>query len=83
MPAAVNTASKTAVNLASRSRSRNRRPVARWSIHQEIPGLLGDPGAGRVSGHADQVHLPGGELDEEQHVDPLEEHGVDGEQVAR
>src|SRR5689334_7203036 len=31
MPSAVNTASKTAVNLLSRSRSRNRGPAARWS----------------------------------------------------
>jgi hypothetical protein len=29
------------------------------------------------------VDLAGGDLDEEQYVDPLEEHGVDGEEVAR
>jgi hypothetical protein len=31
--------------------------------------------------HYDDVHPPGGDLDEEQHVDPLEGHGVDREEV--
>jgi hypothetical protein len=35
-----------------------------------------------MCGHPDQMDLAGGELQEEQHVDPLEEHGVDGEEVA-
>jgi hypothetical protein len=35
-----------------------------------------------VSGHAGDVYLSGGELDEEQYVDPFEEDGVDGEEVA-
>jgi hypothetical protein len=51
-------------------------------VHQQVPGLLGDPGAGRMGGHPDDVDLAGGDLDEEQHVDPFEQHGVDGEEVA-
>src|SRR3954449_3755484 len=31
---------------------------------------------------AGDVDLTGGDLDEEQHVDPFEQHGVDGEEVA-
>jgi hypothetical protein len=42
-------------------------------IHKQIAGLLGDPGAARVGGNAGDVHLPGGDLDEEQYVDPFEE----------
>ena len=37
---------------------------------------------GGVGGHAGDVHLAGGELDEEQYVDPFEDDGVDGEEVA-
>jgi hypothetical protein len=35
-----------------------------------------------VGGDADDMDLAGGQLQEEQHVDPFEEHGVDGEEVA-
>jgi hypothetical protein len=34
-----------------------------------------------MRGHTDDVDLPGGDLNEEQHVDPLQEHRVDGEEV--
>jgi hypothetical protein len=50
--------------------------------HDQVAGLLGDPCPGRVRRGAGDVHDPGGVLDEEQHVDPLEQHGVDMEQVA-
>jgi hypothetical protein len=36
-----------------------------------------------MRGHARDMDLPGGQLDKEQHVDPLQEHRVDGEEVAR
>jgi hypothetical protein len=45
--------------------------------------LLDDPGTGRVDGHPGDVYAAGGDLDEEEHVDPFEEDGVDGEKVAR
>jgi hypothetical protein len=48
----------------------------------EIAGLLRDPGTGGVGGDAGEVHTPVVELDEEQHVQPLQEHGVHGEEVA-
>ena len=57
MAAPVNTASKTAVNFASRSRSRNRSPDrALVELHQQISGLLRHPGAGRMGGHPDDVN---------------------------
>ena len=52
-------------------------------VHQQIPSLLDDPATGRVGGRPGDVDLPGGDLDEEQHVDPFEEDRVDGEEVAR
>jgi hypothetical protein len=48
---------------------------------KEIPGLLGDPGAGGVGGDAGEMHTPGVQLDEEQHIQPVQEHGVHGEEV--
>ena len=47
--------------------------------HQQIPGLLGRPWARRVGGDPGQMHDPGVDLDEEQHVEPAKEDGVDGE----
>jgi hypothetical protein len=48
---------------------------------KEIPGLLGDPGAGGVGGDTSEVDSSGVQLDEEQHIQPLQEHGVHGEEV--
>jgi hypothetical protein len=58
------------------------RSSALVEVHQQVPGLLGHPGAGRMRGHPDQVDPAGGDLHEEQHVDPPEEHGIDGEEIA-
>jgi hypothetical protein len=48
---------------------------------QQVAGLLDDPTAVGVGGHAGQVDASGVELDEEQHVEPLQPDGVDGEEV--
>ena len=48
----------------------------------EVAGLLRDPGTGWVRGDAGEMHTPVVKLDEEQHVQPLQEHGVHGEEVA-
>ena len=48
---------------------------------EEVTGLLGDPGPCGVGGDA-EMHTPVVKLDEEQHVQPLQEHGVHGEDVA-
>jgi hypothetical protein len=69
-PAAVSTASNAAVNLASRSRIRNFKPVNPvFEVHQRVAGLLGHPLPRGMSGDAGQVHAPGAVLDEEQHVE--------------
>jgi hypothetical protein len=48
---------------------------------KEIPGLLSDPCAGGVGGDTREVDSSGVQLDEEQHIQPLQEHGVHGEEV--
>jgi hypothetical protein len=50
---------------------------------EQVPGLLGGPGAGGIAGHAGQVNPSGAQLDEEQYLHPTQEDGVDGEEVAR
>ena len=49
----------------------------------EVPRLLGRPCTVWVLGQAGEVHAPGSELDEEQHVDPPQRDGVDREEIAR
>jgi len=83
-PSAVNTPSKDPVNLASRSRIRNRNDAVRSprSI-TKVSGLLSDPRAGWVGGDAEDVHVPGGDLHDEQHVQPAQGDGVDVKEVGR
>jgi hypothetical protein len=48
---------------------------------KEIPGLLGDLGAGGVGGDIGEVDSPCVQPDEEPHLQSLQEHGVHGEVV--
>jgi hypothetical protein len=66
-------------------------PIAQQKAHltpsllqpgQQVAGLLGGPGASWVGGHAGQVAPPGADLDEEQHIQPPQPDGVNGEEVA-
>ncbi len=50
---------------------------------QQVAGLLGDPGAVGIGGHAGQVHTSRVQFDEEQDVEPPQEDRVRGEEVAR
>jgi hypothetical protein len=50
---------------------------------QQVTSLLGDPGGVGVGGHSGQVDPPGVQFDEEQHIQPPQRGGVDGEEVAR
>jgi hypothetical protein len=83
MSMAVKTASKAAVNLASRSRMRNRE--ARHGVvevHEQVASLLGEPGPGGVGGDAEDVHSTGGVFDDEERVEPVQGDRVEVEQVA-
>src|SRR5438128_10850195 len=84
MPSLAKMASKSRVNLLSRSRIRKRSGVGRSAIAQASwRALLGDPGAGRVGRAAGQVDASAAEFDEEEHVQPLQRDGLDGEEVDR
>jgi hypothetical protein len=50
--------------------------------HEQVARLLGHPAAIRIRRHTREVHAARRELDEEQHVEALQEQGVDGEEVA-
>ena len=85
MPSLAKTVSKSRVNLRSRSRIGKRSGVERSLVQRpgELAGLLGDPDAGRVRCTAGQVDAPAVELYEEQHVQPLQRDGLDGEEIDR
>ena len=50
-------------------------------LQGEVAGLLGDPGRVRVSRRRAQVDPPTTELDEGQHLERPEPHGLDAEEV--
>jgi hypothetical protein len=52
-------------------------------VHQESARLLSDPGVGGVRGDAEEVDAAGGVLHHEQHGQPLQQQGVDGQWVAQ
>ena len=80
MPSAAKTASKELVYLVSRSRTRN---CAVGEVHREVPGLLGHPVGDRLGGDAADPYETRVVVDEDEHVEPAEEHGVDMEEVTR
>jgi hypothetical protein len=51
-------------------------------LHDEVARLLGHPAPIRVCGGGDVLDSSRRERDEEQHVDPLEKRGLNGEEVA-
>ena len=51
-------------------------------VHEQVAGLLGSPRAVRVSGHAEDVHVPGAHLHDEQHIRAPEEDRVDMKEIA-
>jgi hypothetical protein len=53
------------------------------TVDGEVPGLLGHPARVGVLRHPGEMHLAGGELDEEQDVQRLQTDGLDHEEVVR
>jgi hypothetical protein len=51
--------------------------------HGEVAGLLGHPSPVRAGRDAGEVHASAAQFDEEQHVQPAQPHGLDGEEVTR
>ena len=50
-------------------------------VHGEVAGLLRRPRPGRVRGHPGHVQPSGAVLDEHQHIEPLEQHRLDDQEV--
>ena len=51
-------------------------------VHEQVAGLLGQPGAGGMRGDAEDVYAPGGVFDDEERIQPVQGDGVEVEQVA-
>jgi hypothetical protein len=53
-----------------------------FEVHQQVAGSLGGPGSGRMARRAEDVDVAAGNLEGEEHVDPLQRHSaVDVEEV--
>jgi hypothetical protein len=50
-------------------------------IADQVASCLSDERTGRMASHAEDVHFPGRQLDDEDHVELLERHGVHREEV--
>ncbi|GGS69029.1 hypothetical protein GCM10010156_29980 [Planobispora rosea] len=50
-------------------------------VHEQVAGLLNRPRSGQVGGHTEDVHAPGGDFHDEQHMQALQEHRVDVEEI--
>jgi hypothetical protein len=82
IPSLRNTSSKEALNLLSRSLTRNRAPLKQLG-EAEVAGLLGDPAAGRIRGAACEVDAPAADLEKEEHVEAAERDRFDREEITR
>ena len=77
MSAPVNTASKVAGELGISVADQEPELFGLVAeVHEQVAGLLGDPGAGGVGGDPGDVHLAGGVLDHDEHVEAAQEDGV-------
>src|SRR4051812_14771621 len=83
MSMAVQTASKAAVNVASRSRMRNRMrcPASSRSMSRLRACWVSQAPVG-WAGDSEDVHPAGGVLDDEERVEPVQGDRVEVEQVA-
>ena len=50
-------------------------------VRDQVPGYLGHPHANRVSRDAEDVDHAALDLDYDEHIEPLEPDGIDGEEV--
>ena len=84
MPAAAKTASNAAVNLRISVPHQRPEPIGPLAeVHQQVPGLLGYPLLRRMRGDTEQVDPADGYLNDEQHIQPPQQHGVHREEVHR
>ena len=78
MSAPANTASKAAVNLAVSVADQEPELLgAVAEVHEQVAGLLGDPGAGGMGGDPGDVYAAAAVLDHDEDVEAAQEDGVD------
>jgi hypothetical protein len=78
------TASTPAVNVACRSRIRNRKPCPPAPHrHHEDASLPGHPFSGRVADDTTNVDPASADLPDDEHEASAQQHGIDREQVTR
>jgi hypothetical protein len=51
-------------------------------VHEQVTGMLGQPGSGGVGGDAEDVYAAGGMLDDKEDIQPAQGDGVEMEHVA-
>jgi hypothetical protein len=82
IPSLAKTASKSRVNLLSRSRIRKRNDLGRsWSVQANWRACWVNPWSARLRGAAGEVDAPATQLDEEEDVQSLKPDRLDGEEV--
>ena len=59
------------------------RPDPLAQVAEQVAGLLNRPWTGRVRGHTEDVHPPGGDFHHKQHIQSPEADGVEAEEVGR
>ena len=55
------------------------RPVAQ--VHQQVAGLLSNPGSGRIRGDTQQVHAASSMLNDEQDIESVAQQRVDAKEI--
>jgi hypothetical protein len=58
-------------------------PATVVELHQHVPGLLQHPGGVRIGGAGDELDPAGSEREEDEHIQPLQPHRLNGEEVGR
>ena len=82
-PCAVKTASNEPVKLRVPVTDQEPELASPFAeVQHQVPRLLGHPLPGRMRRGTKQVHSPGGDLHDEQDVDPLQRDRVDVQEVA-
>jgi hypothetical protein len=83
IPSQRKTSSKARLNFVSRSWTSSPELLLTLAqLHDEIPGLLCDPGAVAVDCAGAELKPAGCERDEEKHVDPLQHERLDRKEIA-
>jgi hypothetical protein len=82
MPSERKTSSKVGLKLRVPVMNEKAERLLIAELHHQVARLLGDPAAVRVGRTGDVFDPPRRQREKKQHVDPLQERGLDGEEIA-